>query len=100
MIPKRMFSLKKFFEQYDTKYVRSREAKDLITKSHLYELRPLLEETMWSPRIDPMAQNSDKISGYWKISDEGLMKLYELFPELQEEIDKHIARIAKKTLVM
>ena len=89
-IPKRFVSLKLFFEHYRLEYVKSRTAKDLITKAHLYELKPFLKETMWCPEIDSRAEYSDKISAYWKITENGLEKLLELFPELEESVKECI----------
>ncbi len=99
MIAKRFFSLKKFFLEYGVDYVRSRDAKDLITKAHLYDLRPYLEEKHWSYDIDKNAAYTDKISAYWRITPLGLVKLDELFPELSEELDGYIVDATKKMLV-
>ncbi len=98
---KRFLSLRKFYEEYGLDYVRSRDAKDLITKAHLYELRPFLKENMWNAKIDPMGSYTDKISGYWKITLEGLSKLQELYPNDENLIDRisdDIRLMAKKVL--
>jgi len=101
MIAKRFHSLRKFYEHYGLSYVRSRDAKDVFTKTALYELRPLLSKVFWSLEVDPRGAYSDKLSNYWKITSQGLSKLQELFPndkELMDRINNDICLIAKNIL--
>jgi len=98
---KRFLSLRKFYDKYRLDYVRSRDAKDLITKTALYELRPFLSKVFWSPEIDPQGTYTDKISSYWKITLEGLSKLQELYPNdgnLIDRISDDIHLMTKKVL--
>lgn len=102
MIAKRFYSLRKFYDECGLGYLRSRDAKDQFTKTALYELRPFLTYDRWSPEVDPKGAYSDKLSNYWRITEKGLVKLQELFPEdeeLNDRIGNDLAMFAKKVLV-
>lgn len=102
MIAKRFRSLREFYEEYGLGYLRSHDAKDRFTKTALYELRPFLSYTRWSPEVDPCGTYSDKLSNYWYITEKGLIRLQELFPEdedLNEKIGNDLVMFAKKVLV-
>ena len=102
MIAKRFYYLRKFYDEYGLGYLRSRYAKDQFTKTALYKLRPFLSYDHWSPEIDPQGEYSDKLSNYWRVTEKGLIKLQELFPEdeeLNDRIGNDLAMFTKKVLV-
>lgn len=91
-------SLKKIFEKFKTNWIPTNRLQSLCPKSHLYELRPLLEHTGWCPKFDKkynlFASGSEKISGYWRVSAEGLLFLEKEF-QLNIDFSQYAIQLLK-----
>lgn len=101
-IPVRMYSLKKFYDNYGMNWISTRDFKSLeITKAHMYELRGHLENKIWNEKMKNRngsrvyAKGAMKIGNFWRITPRGLLALYEYF----DIADENLQEVAKKLLL-
>ena len=100
-IPVRMYSLKTFYEEFGMDYVPTREAREVISKTHMYELRGWLDNDMWYEGMKNrdgsyiQASYALKFSNYWRVNARGILALYELF----NIADENLREVAKKLLL-
>jgi len=100
-IPVKMYSLRKFYEEFGMSYAPTREVRQVISKTRMYELRGWLDNDMWYEEM----QNRDgayvqasyalKFSNYWRINARGILALYEHF----KIADENLRMAAKKLLL-